>query len=1223
MPLPPAPTARARVARSSRGGLRRSRYLRVWCVRVVAHAPATHAPRGGNARTHIHMLQALLWAPALLYVGVIVDASPTADASVAQQGENVIPARCDVLIAGGSTAALSAALTAAVAEPTLTTCLTEPTDELGGQLAFNPAIDYGHEPIKPSKEWSSLVTAVTDASSPCWVSKSCYPPARLAKWIQSRLVALPNLRVLVRTMVRGAIREPGGRVTALRLVTRTPLSRDHEWDGRLSDTLADWYSPDPSQQFAKRVRTINAAVIVEASELGDVLATAGLPHTQGVEVPTESSLSTDDSISQSICFTFYMEMLNKAPLTADPAPPGNAWTSSGAKPYWGSAPEVSCCCGGDNARPDTVNTCKGQPVNGTCLWGGQCSWAGVWSYRRSTKGTGPMVMKGVNVGDVSMMNWGHGNDMAAANAFLPAADARATVKHDNWAGGVNRTALRMAEDRAYGWFHTMSTTAGSSLNPGPATQPPAARIILNRNYSRTGNGLAKFFYVRDTRRSIGLGGFRVVHEMMMAGPTHPGTGMIFDDTVGLGSYNFDVKPGDGMGAANGGPKRLPGYMWNFTSNTGLSGHSKPFYFPLRALTVHGSPNVLTAGKTIAMTYAASTAAREHLDEWSCGVGAGAAAAMMVAHNLSSAQLLANVDALQEKLRSPTINQPLSWEKAPSPSPPSPTPHKSFVCVSRRCFQSTSPGTYSNSSCDGRPSCAPLEAEDWLLLKAHWNIALNKTQATAAVDTRLKKSELPASSLPSEKQQAVTMGTTLTFGRPAASVDGSYYLAHVSTLLPPPAPSPGPSPPEETIITSHSPVFRWRPIVDRSEAFAVLLNLSEASSGRLVWQSPATWHLPSTGSPPEEVGGVAVYQGPELQPDTEYKWSIEERSRTGKVGAQTGGRVWTSASLPTARASAATAVSANTLRSLYQGTARSILCRINNGSMPTSVNDGYSGMFTRDSSVQLLGLMELAAARRDAGDQASAAYILGKVEEVLSFMMERLANYTYMPHIIDNPPGGANGVNGNLIDESDQTAYVMMAFGTYVAVNHASDFERVHYSLMKRLLNSHVAPGAAAEPPEMYGRSTNSNITRGCCAGVPYYNETLGLIVNLNSEASREGHYWNGYTQVTNSAMMEAMRLMSLVADRLGDHVQAASWRTRRVDVMEGIQRSLTSKVDPMIAKYTGSDLMYAELRARSQSFRPCSVPTVPTNPDELLTGLSWYNLAPISSFASSVGFTLN
>ena len=53
-------------------------------------------------------------------------------------------APCDVLVAGGSTAALAAAIAAAEAgAPTLHVCLTEPTDRLGGQLAWNPAIDFG------------------------------------------------------------------------------------------------------------------------------------------------------------------------------------------------------------------------------------------------------------------------------------------------------------------------------------------------------------------------------------------------------------------------------------------------------------------------------------------------------------------------------------------------------------------------------------------------------------------------------------------------------------------------------------------------------------------------------------------------------------------------------------------------------------------------------------------------------------------------------------------------------------------------------------------------------------------------------------------------------------------------------------------------------------------------------------------------------------------------
>ena len=154
-----------------------------------------------------------------------------------------VPPSCDVLIAGGSTAALAAALTSAAAAPSLSTCLTEPTDELGGQLAFNPAIDYGEEPKTPSKEWASLVGAITEARSACRVSRSCYSPAKLDAWVRGRLAALPNLHVLFRTTVRGAVRDrSSGNVTALHLISRRfKGDAAREWGGRVSDGIADWY----------------------------------------------------------------------------------------------------------------------------------------------------------------------------------------------------------------------------------------------------------------------------------------------------------------------------------------------------------------------------------------------------------------------------------------------------------------------------------------------------------------------------------------------------------------------------------------------------------------------------------------------------------------------------------------------------------------------------------------------------------------------------------------------------------------------------------------------------------------------------------------------------------------------------------------------------------------------------------------------------------------------
>ena len=117
--------------------------------------------------------------------------------------------------------------------------------------------------------------------------------------------------------------------------------------------------------------------MIEATELGDVIYTAGLPHTQGVELPTEASLHTDDGITQSACFTFYMELLAAPPAEPDPAPLG----APGPLPFW----QTLCCCSGSAAIPGTQN----------------CSWAGIWNYRRTTIGNGgESNIKGVNIGDV-------------------------------------------------------------------------------------------------------------------------------------------------------------------------------------------------------------------------------------------------------------------------------------------------------------------------------------------------------------------------------------------------------------------------------------------------------------------------------------------------------------------------------------------------------------------------------------------------------------------------------------------------------------------------------------------------------------------------------------------------------------------------------------------------------------------------------------------------------
>lgn len=127
-------------------------------------------------------------------------------------------------------------------------------------------------------------------SGECAVSSACYPPPRLHAWVTQRIAALPNLRVLLRTVVRGVVRDGDGdgggsggtgRVMGLDLVTRTPTATaPAEWLARLSDSMPDWYSPDPSANFTKVAQTWPASVVVDATELGDVLVTGNMPWTQ-------------------------------------------------------------------------------------------------------------------------------------------------------------------------------------------------------------------------------------------------------------------------------------------------------------------------------------------------------------------------------------------------------------------------------------------------------------------------------------------------------------------------------------------------------------------------------------------------------------------------------------------------------------------------------------------------------------------------------------------------------------------------------------------------------------------------------------------------------------------------------------------------------------------------------------------------------------------------------
>eukprot|EP00039_Didymoeca_costata_P000506 m.45888 g.45888 ORF g.45888 m.45888 type:complete len:130 (+) comp10307_c0_seq1:17-406(+) len=107
---------------------------------------------------------------------------------------------CDILVCGGSTASLAAAITAAENAPDTTVCFADPTDWPGGQMTASAvsAIDFGalnrDSQFQP-KTFQDLVAYLHSLGpSACWVSTTCYEPQQMINgWVNPKLASLTNL----------------------------------------------------------------------------------------------------------------------------------------------------------------------------------------------------------------------------------------------------------------------------------------------------------------------------------------------------------------------------------------------------------------------------------------------------------------------------------------------------------------------------------------------------------------------------------------------------------------------------------------------------------------------------------------------------------------------------------------------------------------------------------------------------------------------------------------------------------------------------------------------------------------------------------------------------------------------------------------------------------------------------------------------------------------------
>lgn len=536
----------------------------------------------------------------------------------------------DVVIAGGSTAAFAAAV--AAAESGARTCLIEPTDWIGGQITSSavPAIDEAWHKITDKATGTVLLDvakiarsrenmtpnfrAMLDATGNPgrgWVSNYCFEPKNFLEQhlhpLEAALRKSGKLTVYRDAVLKRVEADPEkGLVTAIEVIQRTPKPgvAAGGYDRHLSEDLADWYTPEPSARFDKRVIRIGSSkerpvVFIDATEWGELLVLSGAPYLQGVET-TDGGREGNDRCGQSTVFDF-IQRLNPAPVDEPPGPSGPDVVEYGFDDHTG--------------RPD--------------------AWAQIWTYRRvkSAKGGGPPA-----VGDLCLQNWGYssrqkqgGNDYPFGYLFLSRAETDA--ERADWRGGLDLAVVAAAERRALGWHYWFKNHPPDGITPG--------QVTLDREALGTSHGLAKLPYIRDTRRSVGLDGF-LLKGSDLDGPPQRKTGRRFYDHIALGAYASDVHA---LATC-----KMPAYV--------VGAHQTlPFLIPFRALTNERFSNLLVAGKTMAQSFLANAATRLHPIEWSTGTAAGVAAADMAFNGRTSRQELEQIEPLQALVSRKT---PIVW-----------------------------------------------------------------------------------------------------------------------------------------------------------------------------------------------------------------------------------------------------------------------------------------------------------------------------------------------------------------------------------------------------------------------------------------------------------------------------------------------------------------------------------------------------------------------------------
>jgi hypothetical protein len=491
--------------------------------------------------------------------------------------------RTDVLVAGGGTGGVAAAL--AAARNGADVVLTTDVAWLGGQLSSQAVPPDEHpwiETMGATASYRALRDGVrahyrrnrplTDAArrhpalnpGAGWVSKLCHEPAVSVAVIEEMLA--PHVHA--------------GRLRVLRDVR--PVAADVAGDVVTAVTFADVRSGARTH--------VQAAYVVDATELGDLLPLTGTEHVTGFESredtgePSAPEHAQPDNLQAfSVCFAVDHVAGDH---TIDRPEQYDHWRQ--VRPdFWGG-PLLGWRAPHPRTLEITERSFTPNPGDDAIAVNADQSKGGgdenLWTFRRIL--ARDLFTPGTYASDITLVNWPSIDYFEGPVVGVDEATAAARV-HD---------ARQLSLSMMY-WMQT------EAPRPDGGTGWPGLR--LRPDVMGTDDGLAQEPYHREGRRILPV--TRVVEQDLSLAVRGAHGARRYRDSVGVGMYRIDLHPSTG-------------------GDNYIDVGAEPFELPLGALLPRRVRNLLAGGKDIGTTHVTNGCYRLHPVEWNAGEVAGLLAA---------------------------------------------------------------------------------------------------------------------------------------------------------------------------------------------------------------------------------------------------------------------------------------------------------------------------------------------------------------------------------------------------------------------------------------------------------------------------------------------------------------------------------------------------------------------------------------------------------------------